>query len=219
MKKILVLVALVFSAFGFSQETVKEGVITTTQTLSSPDEQMNMQVAMVGQVITTTWFKNDKSRSEMSSPMMGNTIVVMDGSTNKMLLMVDNAMTGKKYMLNDLTPSEEKLKNVTVVESTETKTILGYECKKYDVKMMKNGAEVKMALYTSDKVPAKSQHSAGLGNKIKGYPMLMEMTMSQMGTDINIKMEVTDIKTEEVVEAKFDMTPLEGYEKTEQIGM
>jgi len=219
MKKIIVLAALVISAFGFSQETVKEGVITTTQTLSSPDENVNMQVAMLGQMITTTWFKNDKSRSEMSSPMAGNTIVVMDGTVNKMLLMVDNSVMGKKYMLNDLTPSEEKLKDVTVVESTDTKTILGYECKKYDVTRMQQGTEVKMAVYTSEKVPAKSQHSAGFGNKVKGYPMLMEMTMNQMGAEIIVKMEVTDIKAEEVAEAKFDMTPLEGYEKTEQLGM
>lgn len=219
MKKIIILVALAISTIGFTQETVSEGVITTTQTISSPDEQVNMQLAMMGQMITTTWFKNDKSRSEMSNPMAGNTIVVMDGSANKMLMMMDNAMMGKKYMLNDLTPSEEKLKDISIIESTDTKTILGYECKKYDVTMMKNGAEVKMALYTSEKVPAKSQHAAGLGNKIKGYPMLMEMKMNQMGAEIMIKMEVTDIKAEEVAEAKFDMTPLEGYEKTEQLGM
>ena len=175
MKKIIVLAALVISAFGFSQKTINEGVITATQTISSPDEQVNMQLAMMGQMITTTWFKNDKSRSEMSNPMAGNTIVVMDGSANKMLMMVDNAMTGKKYMLNDLTPSEEKLKDIRVVESTDTKTILGYVCKKYDVTMMKNGTEVKIALYTSEKVPAKSQQAAGLGAKIKGYPMFMEL--------------------------------------------
>ncbi|NQY29817.1 MAG: hypothetical protein HRT69_10125 [Flavobacteriaceae bacterium] len=219
MKKIIVLAALVISAFGFSQKTINEGVITATQTISSPDEQVNMQLAMMGQMITTTWFKNDKSRSEMSNPMAGNTIVVMDGSANKMLMMVDNTMTGKKYMLNDLTPSEEKLKDIRVVESTDTKTILGYVCKKYDVTMMKNGTEVKIALYTSEKVPAKSQQAAGLGAKIKGYPMFMELKMNQMGAEIIIKSEVTEIKAEEVAEAKFDMTPLEGYEKTEQLGM
>ena len=218
MKKIIVLVALAISTIGFAQKTVKEGVITTTQTLSSPDEQMNMQVAMMGQMITTTWFKNDKSRSEMSNPMAGNTIVVMDGTVNKMLVMRD-AMSGKKYSVKDMTPSDEELKDVTVVESTETKTVLGYECKKYDVVLKKQGVEVKMAVYTSDKVPAKSQQIAGLGSKIKGYPMFMEMTMNQMGADIIIKMEVTDIKEEEVADAKFDMTPMEGYEKTEQLGM
>ena len=219
MKKIIVLVALAISTIGFAQKTVKEGVITTTQTLSSTDEQVNMQLAMMGQMITTTWFKNDKSRSEMSNPMMGNTIVVMDGSVNKMLMMMDNAMSGKKYMLNDLTPSEEKLKDVTVVEGAETKTILGYECKKYDVTMIKQGVEVKMALYTSEKVPAKSQQVAALGSKVKGFPMFMEVKMNQMGAEIIIKSEVTEIKNEEVAEAKFDLTPIEGYEKTEQLGM
>jgi len=219
MKKLVVLVALVVSAFGFSQKAVNEGITTVKQTISSPDEQMNMQLAMMGPMVTTTWFKNDKSRSEMSNPMAGNTIVVMDGSANKMLMMMDNAMMGKKYMLNDLTPSDEKLKDVNVVESTDTKTILGYECKKYDVTMEKKGAEVKMTLYASDKVSAKSQHAIGLGNKIKGYPMYMEMKMNQMGADIVIKLEVTEIKAEEVADAKFDMTPLEGYEKTEKLGM
>ena len=79
MKKILVLAALAISTFGFSQKTISEGVITTSQTLSSPDEQVNMQLAMVGQTITTTWFKNDKSRSEMSNPMQGSVTIVMDG--------------------------------------------------------------------------------------------------------------------------------------------
>jgi len=218
MKKIIVLVALAISTIGFAQKTVKEGVITTTQTVSSPDEQVNMQLAMMGQMITKTWFKNDKSRSEMSNPMAGNTIVVMDGTVNKMLVMRD-AMSGKKYSVKDMTPSEEKLKDVTVVESKETKTILGYECRKYDVTMMKQGVEVKMALYTSDKVPAKSQQVAGLGSKVKGYPMLMEMKVNQMGAEINIKSEVTEIKNEDVADAKFDMTPLEGYEKTEELGM
>jgi len=219
MKKIIVLVALAISTIGFAQKTVSEGVITTTQTVSSPDEQMNMQLAMMGQVITTTWFKNDKSRSEMSSPMQGNTIVVMDGSANKMLMMMDHAMTGKKYMLNDIKKSDEEKKDFTVVASDETKTILGYECKKYDITTMQQGTEVKMAVYTSDKIIAKSQQAAKFGDTMKGYPMFMEIKMNQMGADIIVKMEVTDIKEEEVAEAKFDMTPLKGYEKTEQLGM
>ena len=219
MKKIIILAALVISTFGFAQKTISEGVIITTQTMSSPDEQVNMQLAMVGQTISTTWFKNDKSRSETSNPMQGNTVVVMDGATNKMLMMLDSPMMGKKYMLNDVKKSEGKQKGFTVVASEETKEVLGYVCKKYDVTMMQQGTEIKMAVYTTDKIIAKSQQAAKFGDEMKGYPMLMEITMNQMGADINMKMEVTDIKAEEVAEAKFDMTPLEGYEKTEQLGM
>lgn len=219
MKRIVVLVVLLMSAVGVSQTTVKEGVITIKQTLSSPDEQMNMQLAMMGPMVTTTWFKNDNSRSEMSNTMTGNSIVVMNGAKNKILMMMDNAMMGKKYTLSDITPSEEKLKDVKVVASKDTKNILGYVCNKYDVTMIKQGTKVQMELYTSGKVPAKSQHMAAFGDKIKGYPMYMEMKMNQMGADIVIKMEVTEIKAEEVADAKFNMTPLEGYEKTEQLGM
>ena len=219
MKKVFVLLVLMTSVFGFAQKPINEGVVKTTQTLSSSDDQVNMQLAMMGQMVTTTWFKNDKSRSEMSNPMMGNSIVIIDGSINKILMMMDNAMSGKKYVLNDLEATEEQLKAVTVVETTDLKTILGYVCKKYNVSMVKNGAEVKMTVYASDKVSAKSPQVITLGDKINGYPMLVEMKMNQMGAEILVKMEATEIASEEISATKFDLTPLEGYEKTDQLGM
>ena len=74
------------------------------------DEQVNMQLAMMGEMITTTYFKGDKSRSELSNPMAGSTIAVMDGTANKVLVMLDNPMMGKKYTINDMTPKEGRLK-------------------------------------------------------------------------------------------------------------
>ncbi len=94
-KKVFILLVLFTSMFGFAQKPINEGVIISKQTLSSKDDQVNMQLAMVGQIITTTWFKNDKSRSEMSNPLIGNSIVVIDMAINKMLMMKDNAMIGK----------------------------------------------------------------------------------------------------------------------------
>ena len=219
MKKIILAVALVCSTIGFSQDKVSEGIITTKQTMSSDNEQMNMQLAMMGEMITTTYFKGDKSRSELSNPMQGNVTSIMDGSVNKMLIMLDSPMTGKKYMINDMTPKEEDLKGVTVTKSTETKTVLGYTCKRYDVVMKKQGAEVKMALYTTDKLSTLSQQVAGLGDKISGFPLYSEMKMNQMGAEIIMKMEASELKKESVSDDKFDMTPLEGYEKSEQLGM
>ena len=102
MKKIILAVALVCSTIGFSQDKVSEGIITTKQTMSSDNEQMNMQLAMMGEMITTTYFKGDKSRSELSNPMAGSTIAVMDGTANKVLVMLDNPMMGKKYTINDI---------------------------------------------------------------------------------------------------------------------
>jgi hypothetical protein len=219
MKKIILAVALVCSTIGFSQDKLSEGVVVTKQTMSSTDEQMNMQLAMMGEMITTTYFKGDKSRSEMSNPMAGSTIAVMDGTANKVLVMLDNPMMGKKYTINDLTPKEENLKDITVTEGTETKTVLGYTCKQYNVVMKKQGVEVKMTLYTTDKLSTKSQQVAGLGSKISGFPLYSEMKMNQMGAEIVVKMEASELKKETVSDDKFDMTPLEGYEKSEQLGM
>jgi hypothetical protein len=41
--------------------------------------------------------------------------------------------------------------------------------------------------------------------------------MSQMGMNLKITNEVTEIKPESVSDDKFDMTPLEGYEKTDKL--
>ena len=166
---------------------------------------MNMQLAMMGEMITTTYFKGDKSRSELSNPMAGSTIAVMDGTANKVLVMLDNPMMGKKYTINDMTPKEEDLKDVTVTKNTETKTVLGYVCH--------------MTLFATDKLSTKSQQVAGLGDKIAGFPLYSEMKMNQMGAEIIIKMEATELKKESISDNKFDMTPLEGYEKSEQLGM
>ena len=204
--------------FGFAQKSINEGVVTSKQTLSSEDDQVNMQLAMIGQIITTTWFKNDKSRSEISNPMIGNSIIVIDMAINKMM-MKDNAIVGKKYVLKDLASSESQIENLSVVETAETKTILGYVCKKYEVTIVKNGKGTEMTLYTTDKISAKSPQVISLGDLITGYPMLIEMKMSQMGTEILGSMEATNIVSEEISTTKFDMTPIEGYEKTEQLEM
>lgn len=219
MKKIILAIALLCSAIGFTQEKVNEGIVVTKQTMSSTNEQMNMQLAMMGEVVTTTYFKGEKSRSETLSPMAGNTIAIMDATANKMLVMMDNPMMGKKYVMNDLTPKEEDLKDVTVAESAETKTVLGYTCKRFDVVMKKQGVEVKMTLYTTDKLSTKSQQVAGLGSKISGFPLLSEMRLNQMGAEIVVKSVASELKKETISEDKFDMTPLEGYELSAQLGM
>src|SRR5690606_31061418 len=144
MRKILFIVALTLSVTMFAQQQIDEGVVISKQTMSSDNEQMNAQLAMLGDMVTTTYFKNDKSRSELSNPMTGNTVFIADNNSKKSLVVMDSAMIGKKYMESDISPSEEDLENIAIEKTNETKTILGYECTKYNVVMNKDGAEVKM---------------------------------------------------------------------------
>lgn len=201
----------------YAQTQIDEGVIISKQTMSSDNAQMNAQLAMLGEMTSTTYFKNDKSRSETSSPMTGTTVFIADNASKKSLVLMDNAMIGKKYLESDIAPSEEDLKNVTIVKTNEKKTVLGYECTKYDVTMNKDGAEVKMAIYTTDKLKAISQQTAAFGEGFSGFPLYMSAAVQQQGMTLDMVIEVTEVKAEKVSDDKFNMTPPEGYSKAENL--
>lgn len=200
-----------------AQKDIEEGVITSKQTMSSDNEQMNAQLAMLGDMTTTTYFKNDKSRSETNHPMAGTTVFIADNSANKSIIFMDNAMMGKKYVEGSVQPSAEDLKNIKVEKTSETKNILGYDCTKYNISMLKDGADVKMTVYATDKLKAITQQTANFGDKFTGFPLLMNFAVEQQGMKLDLNIEVTDIKAEKISDDKFDMTPPEGYSKTESL--
>jgi len=213
MKKIIFIsFALVLSFIGVAQEKINEGVLTFKQSMSSDNEQINAQLQMMGETTATTYFKGDKSRNESSTPMTGDMVIIMDGSKKQMLMLMDMGM-GKKYTLQSTDPKEEDLKNVTVEKGTETKTVLGYKCQKYTVKMKQNGQDAEMVLYTTDKISAISQNTTAMGDKVEGFPLYFEMKMNQMGAVINVISEVTSIEEKAVSDEKFSLTPPEGYVK------
>ncbi|MFD0965069.1 hypothetical protein [Pseudofulvibacter geojedonensis] len=215
MKKLILLATILVSTLGIAQEKITEGKIISKQTMSSPDAQMNMQLAMVGEMITTTYFKEGKSRAELKSPMAGNTTSILNMGTKEMLVIMDNPMVGKKYILQKIDNSEEKLKDVSVEETKETKEFLGYNCKKYIVKMKVQGVDANVVIYATDQLPSMGKSAAQMGNKIKGFPLFSETKVMQAGKEIIVKAEVTEIKKEAVSDDKFDMTPPAGYEKQE----
>lgn len=214
MRKILFLVMCSLSVTLFAQTKLDEGVIVSKQTMSSDNEQMNAQLAMLGDITTTTYFKNDKSRSETSNPATGTTIFIADNNSKKSLLLMDNAMLGKTYTEDDMTPSEKDLEGMTVEKTNEKKTILGYECVKYNVNMNKDGADMKMVLYTTDKLQAISQQTSVFGKELEGYPLYMSLAVEQQGMKMDLVIEVTDVKAEKVADDKFNMTPPEGYKES-----
>jgi hypothetical protein len=215
MKKILI-IALAFS-MGFmalAQEKFTDGIIISKQTMSSDNEQANAQFALMGDVINSTFIKGAKSRSELSSPLTGDIITISDMDKKEMLMLMDSPGMGKKYFTQKLDLTEEALNSINLIEGTETKTVLGYECKQYTVTVNQGGVEMEMVLFTTEEIPpVVSQQTAVLGDKLKGFPLYMTMTMNQQGTKMVIITEVTEIKKEEVSEDKFSMTPPEGYEK------
>jgi len=215
MKKIILLFLVSVSINAFAQKEVKEGVMTMKMTMSTDNEQAKAAFAMIGDIAVTTYFKGQKSRTEQNNQMTGENISIVDNDAKKVLVLLNNPMMGKKYTETGISDTDEDAKALTVTANGETKTIVGYECKGYDVTGKKDGIEVNMTLYTTDKIDAPTQNTSMLGDKLKGYPMYMVMKMNQGGIDMQVTMEVTELKDEKVDDAKFDMTVPEGYEKME----
>jgi hypothetical protein len=213
MKKLLFLLALSFALTISAQDKITEGVVISKQTMTSDNDQLNGQLAMMGDMQTTTYFKDYKSRSELSNPMSGDVTTITDTKSKQTLMLMDNPMLGKKYMLQKAEDFDEAINNSEVVEGDETKTILGYDCKEYKVKMKKDGMEVEMKMFVTDAILADSQQTALLGDKLKGFPLYTVLEMSQVGSKMIITTEVIEIKKESVADDVFSLTPPEGYEK------
>jgi len=213
MKKIILVLLVTFSMSVFAQTALKEGFISIKMTMASDNEQLKASLAMMGDINMTTYFKGQKSRTEVESPMTGKNINIVDNDAKEMLVLMDNPMLGKKYLKQDFKKSEEELKDTSVTPNGETKTVAGYVCTGYDVVTKQQGAELKIKMFVTDKISAQEQYSAMLDGKIKGFPMYLAITMNQNGINIITTMEATEVKNESVADSKFTMTIPEGYEE------
>jgi len=213
MKKIIVLIILAVSTSVFAQKEVTEGVIKTKMTMTSENPQINSQLALIGDMIMSTYFKGDNSKSEMKNPMAGNNTSIINGNAKKMLVLVDNPFLGKQYKEEEINITKEDLEKVTVTENGEIKTILGYECKGYDVVVYVSGIETKMTVFTTNKITAINQNNVMLGDKSTGFPMYLVSNIQQGGMTLTMTMEVTEVKSEKVDDALFSLAIPEGYTK------
>lgn len=213
MKKLSLILFLAFGLTTLAQEKITEGKITLKQTMSSDNEQVAAQLAMVGDITTTTYFKGNKSRTEVSSPMTGNNTTIVDNETKKGIMLMDNPMMGKIYNELDLNVSQEDMDKVKVEKTGETKEILGYKCNGYKVSMTEQGANMNMMIFAAEDLEIASDQVAKFGKEFKGFPLYMEINMSQQGMDMTITTEATAIDKEAVSDDKFSMEVPEGYKK------
>jgi hypothetical protein len=215
MKKILVLLILVLSTNAIAQKKITEGVIKTKMTMSSENPQVNQQLSMMGDLMMTTYFKGNNSRSEMKNPMAGNNTTILNGDAKKLLALLDNPYLGKKYKEQSIDISKQDLDSIQVIANGKVKTILGYECKGYDVVVKLEGVENKMTLFTTDKITAINQNNAMLGEKSTGFPMYVVTSINQGGMVMQMTLEVTKVESEKVDDLLFKLDIPKGYTKME----
>ncbi|MGB1307938.1 MAG: DUF4412 domain-containing protein [Oceanihabitans sp.] len=216
MKKFICILLVAFSLTTVAQETINEGVISSKMTMSSSNAEVQGQFDMIGDILSTTYFKDDKSRAEVKSMMTGEATSIINNTTKQVLEYRNNPMSGgKTYAENTFETTKEDLKGITVVKTNETKTLLGYECTKYEVSVEQQGATINMDIFSTNKITAVNKRTTGFGKEFQGFPLLMVVKMNQMGVDMTMTMEVTQVEKKAVSMDKFDMTPPKGYTKVQ----
>lgn len=193
-----------------AQNKIEEGVVISTQKMSSPNPEVAAQLAMVGDVVTTTQFKKGKMHTQVNSIMMGNNTTIMDSEAKKMLVLSES-MNGKTYVMKDIDPNEEEVDKFDITKGDETKTILGYECQEYNVAVNEGGVKMNMTVFTTDKIKAQNEQLNKMGSKLEGYPMYMKIEMNQGGMDMIIESEVTKVEAKPIKDEVFSLKIPEGY--------
>lgn len=218
MKKVFLFLCVATVMLGYSQDVITEGVVTSKQTMSSDNEQMNMQLAMIGEMVTTTYFKDDKTRTELSGEMTGDVVSIFNTKEGQMMMMMDNPMMGKKYVIKAIDNSQDGQNNVEIKKGTETKTILGYQCQQYFATITDAGTEVKMEMFMTKSISAINKETMNFGKDFDGgFPLSLEINTIAQGMKLMIKQEVTAVNAETVSDQKFEMTAPDGFEKVDTL--
>jgi|AVFP01.1.fsa_nt_gi outer membrane lipoprotein-sorting protein len=201
-----------------AQRELSEGVITFSQTMSSTNEQMNAQLSMLGDLTTTTYFKKDKSRTELSNPMMGDVTSIFNTENGQMMMVMNNPMMGKVYTIGSIPGSEQLPDGITIKKGDEVRSLQGYDCQQYLVNMSQEGVDVEIEMYVTPLIKALNKETLEyLGDFDGGFPLFFKVDSRTPGFEITMTQEVTSIKSQQVDDSKFEMTPPDGYKKVDSI--
>jgi GLPGLI family protein len=153
---------------------------------------------------STVYIKGAKSRTEMVSSL-GTQATLIDGASNSITVLKEYG--DQKYLIQ-LTPSEwkdanKKYEGVIFTTTNETKSILGYTCKKAIGKLSDGNAFT--VWYTPELVPENGDFQTA-GKDLPGLAMQYETSMG----NLNVVYTVSKISFVPVPASKFDL-PKTGY--------
>lgn len=180
-----------------------EGTIIYTITYTDMPAEMKGYEAMLPKDLTIQ-IKGNKSRVEQSQAM-GKNVIISDADQKNGFMEMD--MGGQKFRMNisteDFDDESNKMTNIEYLD--ETKTILGYPCKKA---IMKDASgQVEMAVFYTDKISNKGEMKfVGL----KGFPLQYTMTQQKM----TMVMLATKISEETISDKVFEKS--EGFKDITQ---
>lgn len=201
MIKQLFTLALILGFIGLSANTVSaqkdfEGKIQYSIEYSSIPAEMQGMEAMLPKTMTT-YIKGSKSRIEQDGGFGGTNVILADSKANSVTMLLN--MMGQKMAIiqteEEIEQAKEQSKDVKVELIDESKTILGYECKK--AKISTPDSEFDFIMFYTEEIPNGSADFS----EVPGLPM--EYTMEQQG--MKMKFLVSSVNKEKVSSKLFEI--------------
>lgn len=204
MKKILLTVSLLSMGFlSMAQKYFSEGTITYSIKVETGSEEPKMADMFDG-ATATLYLKGSQSRFEMVSALgtsttlynarTGNGAVLREFGAQKLLIKMSRENWEEK---------NAKYKGIVFEQTSETKTILGFSCKKAIAKL-KDGSSFTV-YYTTDIIPENKEYDYSFKG-LNGMPMEYE---SQMGK-LKVVYTLTRISYDPIPTSRFEI-PKSGY--------
>jgi GLPGLI family protein len=201
-KSLLLLFILTASAKSFTYaQKISEGKLVYE--ISFPDMQLDEQMKGMMPTESTIYFKDNQIRMEMK--MMGmSTVVITDAKDKSATTLMD--MMGNKYAVkltaDEIQKEQAKMSNSKYETklTDETKMIAGYKCKKA-IATGKDGNDI--IIYYTNEILARNQGFNDQYKGIDGFPMEYQMTQNGM----NMRFVAKSVSKEKVEADKFTIPP------------
>ena len=199
---LLLFVPLLYIQFAYAQKPFSEGTLVFTMQAKADDEQT---ASMLNNATMTIYVKGDKVRHEMNfNGGFQNTSITNLADSSTVVFM---DMMGQKKMMKLSQAQLDKIRNTpanyTIDFQNDTKTILGYTCKKAIVHV-KGGADL-VFWVTDQLIPTTTEWSHVSG--LKG--LLLEFDMTQRGATMTLT--ATKVDPSPVSDDQFKIP--DGYEE------
>ncbi len=204
MRRILILAVLITAIVGTSTQAQKksknaEGKIVYEITLDGEVE--GMMAAMLPSEIVMK-FKGSKCRTEMATAMAENITLSDQKDPSAGLILLD--VMGSKYAMKvDPAKVEEQKKSLPefeVINTTETKEIAGFACKKAIMKNKSNNEET--YIYYSEELPYLENSLTSQYKNINGMPLEFNTKLNGITMTIRAK----SIEKIKIADAEFVAT-------------
>jgi GLPGLI family protein len=189
----------------------KEFTGTIIYNITYPDSQMDAQTLAMMPKTLKIKIKGNMSRTEMNMGM-GTTVTIFNSETRSGVTLMD--FMGQKFAMkmtpDDIDKKINETPQPTVINTTETKEIAGYTCKKAIVKMKEKGSETEMELvvyYTEELASAKMNEMNPLYKDIPGT--MLEYSINEKG--MNMMLTAISVEKEKISDTEFE-TP-EGFKE------